>query len=135
MDFGERLKAERKKLGLSQTEFAKKLGISKNTQFNYENMASDPDVAYLGRLDELGINTRYLITGEAAEVSEEELLRQADLIHEIVFELEKILVTQPGVKLSPHKKASLVRVLFKLYYPTGYVDLDNLNELLTISKD
>lgn len=135
MNFGERLRYERKRLGLTQSELAKKLGISRNTQVNYEAMNREPDVKYLGRLEELGVNTRYLISGEETVVSEEELQIQADLIHKIVFELEKILFTRPDIKLSPHKKASLVRVLFKLYYPTGFVDLDNLNELLTISKD
>lgn len=135
MNFGERLRYERKRLGLTQSELAKKLGISRNTQVNYEAMSREPDVKYLGKLEELGVNTRYLISGEEAVVTEEELQRQSELIHQIVYEIEKSLILNPDIKISPLKKAGLVTVLFKLCYPTGFLDLNTLNELLMISKD
>ena len=47
MGIGERLKEERERIGLSQTEFAAKAGASKNSQYNYEKGERSPDAAYL----------------------------------------------------------------------------------------
>lgn len=60
---GERLKNERIRLGLNQAEFAKRLGIHKNTQTNYESGKRKPSNEYYAAAAELGINVPYVITG------------------------------------------------------------------------
>ncbi len=50
MDFGEILYALRKKLGLTQDEVAKQIGIKKNTISNYENNVSKPQYEQLVKL-------------------------------------------------------------------------------------
>lgn len=60
---GERLKEERERIGLSQTEFAAKAGASKNSQYNYEKGERSPDAAYLAAADEMGVDVLYVVTG------------------------------------------------------------------------
>lgn len=66
MNIGERLKEERKRLGLNQTEFAVLLGASKTSQFNYEKGDRSPDATYLALAAEHGVDVLYVITGERA---------------------------------------------------------------------
>lgn len=63
-NLGQRLRAERKKAALSQSEFAKALGIHLNTQSRYEKGEREPDANYLNSLREFGIDVTYVLTGE-----------------------------------------------------------------------
>lgn len=63
MTMGERLKEERLRAGLSQTQLAEQCGISKNTQLNYEKGDRSPDGAYLEFAARLGIDVLYVVTG------------------------------------------------------------------------
>ena len=62
--FAQRLRAERKRMGLSQTQFMKYGGVQKGAQVNYENGCRKPDVAYLESLHAHGVDVAYLITGK-----------------------------------------------------------------------
>ncbi|ARI94463.1 TPA: helix-turn-helix transcriptional regulator [Pseudomonas aeruginosa] len=78
MTIGERLKEERQRLGMSQTELAEQCGVSKNTQLAYEKGERSPDAAYLLRASLLGADVLYVITGrrqpaELESLSQEEL--------------------------------------------------------------
>ena len=64
MTFGERLKEERKRLGMNQTEFALLGGVAKFTQLTYEKGDSTPNLDYLRKLHEAGIDAHYVLTGE-----------------------------------------------------------------------
>ncbi len=72
----ERIKLERKRLNLSQTEFGEACGITLRSQQNYENGSRNPDSEYLRRANELGVDINYLITGKpaSASVSDDESL-------------------------------------------------------------
>lgn len=75
---GDRLKEERERLGLNQTDFAALAGASKNTQYNYEKGGRSPDANYLAAASAAGIDVLYVLTGErrpaaAESVSAEEL--------------------------------------------------------------
>lgn len=74
---GERLRDERKKLQLSQAEFAKLVGFSRNAQAIYERDESLPGTAYLLRLSEVGLDVRYVLTGhrtpDVGDISNDEL--------------------------------------------------------------
>ncbi|WFR81077.1 helix-turn-helix transcriptional regulator [Janthinobacterium rivuli] len=84
--FFDRLKEERKRLGLNQDEFAALGGVKKGAQFNYENGSRTPDSDYLAAVAGVGVDVLYLLTGEHATSSlptdEHELLmgyRKLDL--------------------------------------------------------
>jgi phage repressor protein C with HTH and peptisase S24 domain len=61
--FGGRLKEERARLSMSQTELAAIGGVGKTTQINYEKDARSPDAAYLSALARAGVDVQYLLTG------------------------------------------------------------------------
>ncbi|HRI90473.1 MAG TPA: helix-turn-helix transcriptional regulator [Accumulibacter sp.] len=63
----ERLKEERKRLGLSQGEFAGLLAIHRNTQARYERGEREPDTAYLSGLAKAGVDVGYVLTGDRGD--------------------------------------------------------------------
>ncbi|RHW17162.1 XRE family transcriptional regulator [Sphingomonas gilva] len=66
---GQRLRAERVRLGVDQTEFAKWGGVSKNSQGSYEAGRTPPTVEYLLWVGEHGVDIGYVLTGERANGS------------------------------------------------------------------
>ncbi|WP_176247772.1 helix-turn-helix domain-containing protein [Pseudomonas sp. B15(2017)] len=80
---GERLREERERLGLNQTDFGVLLGVSRGTQKNYELGASSLDLRYVSALEERGIDAAYVLTGRRStplgqlfSAAEEELIKQ-----------------------------------------------------------
>ena len=67
MVIGGRLKEERQRIGLAQTDFGARCGVSKTSQFNYENGDRSPDGEYFFKASELGVDTHYVITGRKAD--------------------------------------------------------------------
>lgn len=81
MGIGERLKEERERLGLSQTDFAALAGASKNSQYNYEKGERSPDATYLAAVAGVGLDVLYVVTGERALQSAESIsAREAMLL-------------------------------------------------------
>lgn len=72
MTFGEKIKAERKKLGLTQIELGKKIGVTNRVITSYENNNSFPRTreAYKKLADALGVNVNYLLSDDEAFVLE-----------------------------------------------------------------
>ena len=64
--FGERLKQERTRLGLNQSEFAAVGGVKQHAQFQYEKGMRRPNSDYLCALAGAGVDVWYLLTGEKA---------------------------------------------------------------------
>jgi transcriptional regulator with XRE-family HTH domain len=80
---GDRLREERERLGLNQTEFGVRLGVSRGTQKNYELGASSLDLRYVSALEEQGADAAYILTGRRStpigqllSAAEEELITQ-----------------------------------------------------------
>lgn len=63
---GERLREERERLGLNQTEFGLLLGVSRGTQKNYELGANSLDLRYVAALEENGVDAAFVLTGRRA---------------------------------------------------------------------
>lgn len=61
--FKDRLRAERKRLGLSQEKFAALAGVTKDTQLNYESGARKPDSDYLMAICGAGVDSHFLLHG------------------------------------------------------------------------
>lgn len=62
----ERLRQERERLGLSQEEFARRLGVTRVTQSNYENGLREPGLSYLTAFSLNGGNLLFLLLADAA---------------------------------------------------------------------
>jgi transcriptional regulator with XRE-family HTH domain len=80
---GERLKEERERLGLNQTEFGALLGVSRGTQKNYEQGANSLDLRYVSALEEHGADAAFVLTarrctplGQLFSADEAELINQ-----------------------------------------------------------
>ena len=69
----DRLKEERKRLGLSQGEFAALLEIHRNTQARYERGEREPDTAYLSALSKAGVDIGYVLTGNRGDDKDAEI--------------------------------------------------------------
>ncbi|ARW09095.1 helix-turn-helix domain-containing protein [Bacillus atrophaeus] len=68
MSLGKRLKAARKKCGLSQIQVAEKLNISNQVISNYERDFRDPDTKTLKQLSDLyNVSTDYLVGRQTTE--------------------------------------------------------------------
>ena len=68
MKFGEKIKAARKKAGMSQEEFANEIGVSLRTVTNYETGDRYPKKREMyGKMAEaLGVDINYLLTDDEA---------------------------------------------------------------------
>ncbi len=62
--FGGRLKAERKRKGLTQEDFGALGGVQMNAQAKYEKEERHPDSLYLGALLREGVDLMFLFTGK-----------------------------------------------------------------------
>ncbi|MEM5528095.1 helix-turn-helix transcriptional regulator [Gammaproteobacteria bacterium AS21] len=63
VDFGQRLKFERNRLGLNQTELSERVGVTKKTQSLYERGDRSPSSDYLIAAADIGIDVLFLVTG------------------------------------------------------------------------
>lgn len=69
VSFCERLRAERTRLGLNQTDFAALAGVTKKTQMLYEAGERVPDANYLAAITEAGADTYFIITGQKIDTT------------------------------------------------------------------
>lgn len=76
-DIGDRLKQERERLGLNQTDFAKLANHGRSVQAGYEQGKNIPGGAYLAAIASAGVDVLYVLTGQKTPdikgISEEEL--------------------------------------------------------------
>lgn len=63
MSIGSRLRAERERLGLTQSQFGELGGVKLRAQINYEAGQRSPDAEYLAKLETSGVDVPYVITG------------------------------------------------------------------------
>ena len=71
-EFGERLKLERSRLGLNQSEFAALGAVKQRAQYQYEKGMRRPNSDYLSAITAAGVDAYYLLTGEKASRLENE---------------------------------------------------------------
>lgn len=127
LNFSERLKEERKRLGHNQASFGDAAGVSKTTQFNYEKGDRQPDAAYFSAVAEIGVDIQYLITGKrsglsvsearanyvlqekASPISQMVLTDSPDVavLRQVIERVERILMDEQ-ISLSPEQKARVI---------------------------
>ncbi|PNG40971.1 hypothetical protein A1354_12425 [Pseudomonas asplenii] len=64
VSFCERLRGERTRLGLNQTDFAALAGVTKKTQMLYEAGDRVPDAHYMSAIAQAGADLYFIITGQ-----------------------------------------------------------------------
>ena len=63
VEFGARLREERERLGLNQTEMGEAGGVNRSSQSLYERGVSPCSIDYLFMVDRAGADLQYLFTG------------------------------------------------------------------------
>lgn len=61
--FSDRLAEERKRLGFSQADFGRLVGVGRTTQLKYESGEGEPGVYYMARVEAMDVDVMYLVTG------------------------------------------------------------------------
>lgn len=79
---GERLREERDRLGLNQTDFGIAAGVSRGTQKAYELESSSPDVRYLAALQGMAVDVHYVLTGSRISIDSSNLSQEEALVLE-----------------------------------------------------
>lgn len=120
MNFGERLAAERKRLGLRQAEFASLVGTDVPKQSLYETGRRDLRAEYLSRLAEAQVDVIYVLTGRRAEGEwlDEGASALLDAYFALPLEMQRALVEfaaslraqfEPGSAATVHSRRSAYR--------------------------
>lgn len=63
VSFGERLREERERLGMTQAQFGDLAQVTKKTQMLYESGDRSPKADYMAAVAEAGVDVQYLLTG------------------------------------------------------------------------
>ena len=71
-EFGERLRAERERLGYTELQIAQLLGVPLQTYQKYEEGQEDPGIFRMPRLNDCGFDILFIITSERHNPIEEE---------------------------------------------------------------
>jgi len=71
MEFHDRLREERERLGYTQVAFAALTGAAKNSQLNWEKGHSFPNAATLATWAKVGLDVSYVVTGKRSVPIEE----------------------------------------------------------------
>lgn len=72
IEFGERLRAERNRLGFTQPELAQIAAVQKQAQMKYENGSRSPAAEYLAAVSSAGVDVAFVLTGEPAQFTSDE---------------------------------------------------------------
>ncbi|WP_426124642.1 helix-turn-helix domain-containing protein [Pseudomonas sp. PSPC2-3] len=89
MTISVRLKEERLRLKLSQTDLGAAGGVGKTTQINYEKGAGSPDATYLAAVAEKGVDIFYVVTGQRLSLEDRTLSTDEMEMVEIVRSLNE----------------------------------------------
>lgn len=108
--FGQRLKAERKRLKLNQSEMAEIGGVGRLAQSQYESEQTAPTTRYLSAISAAGVDLSYLVLGirpDANKLTAEQL----DRVERKSFEWVEIYEdAQPNGKLSADNRRLMYQV-------------------------
>lgn len=95
---GNRLREERRRLGLNQEKFGAIGSVHRNSQADYESDRVAPDTNYLVRLAEAGVDVIYVVTGQRAaeniSLSEAQMLDAFRTLSPARQELVRLLILE-----------------------------------------
>ena len=93
MSISHRIKEIRRKLNLSQKDFADKIGVDQARVSRWEKEKSLPSSVYLTEISRLGVNINWLLTGEGLMMQELPFLqgKKSSFSAEQRIEIEKIV--------------------------------------------
>lgn len=82
MNISKKIQELRKNKGLSQEQFAERLGVSRQAVSKWESNQSCPDIEKIALISELfGVSTDYLIKGDEEQQTEESMGKSVEIIN------------------------------------------------------
>lgn len=128
--YAERLKKERARLGLPQSQMCLAGGVSKSTQVAYECDQRVPDLEYLDRIATLGVDKVFITTGLsttnfAAKHFDWELHRD---IVSAIFDF----AAEHGASIPPSKQSDLIHLLYDEFSTSGEIEPATLARALRL---
>ena len=133
MSIGLRLKEARELLRFSQTDFAKRVGIHRQTQARYESGERQPDAAYWEAARALGVDVDYVINEQKKRYSLGDRNPDSALLARVIESVESALANSDLV-LNPDKKARTVVLLYKTFRESGSVDPQLVKEAVSLAS-
>lgn len=85
---GSRLKAERERIGMSQSDICSLTGVSRKSLFNYENDERSPDAEFLSTLGKSGFDIGFIICGKVSgdiSVNSDSIRNAAETTYKMVM--------------------------------------------------
>lgn len=128
---GARIREERKRLGLTQQQFADGLSMSRSGLALYETDRTVPDFNFGRRAKENGVDAWYIMTGERGSTAAAQLFDWA-LFTGIVSGIRSWCADEQ-LELSIEKEMAVARVLYKHFSVRGLVDQDVMNDMLRLA--
>ncbi|MBF0424131.1 MAG: helix-turn-helix transcriptional regulator [Magnetococcales bacterium] len=120
--FNERLKLERKRLGISQDELAEVADVTRKSVVNYESGLRVPDATFLTKIAQAGADVTFILTGIRTQPSAQDPASPQesppdecieDVLKSMVY-LENWLARQRG-KMDPDIKAYAIRLIHEAW--------------------
>ncbi len=126
-----RLREARDALSLRPMDLANSAGVSRATQYNYENGQTPPDVNYLQKVQKLGLDIPYVLfathTEELTTKSEQNRF-DWQLLEMAIEEVETVCLTL-NETCPPRLKSKLVRQLYETLKANNVVDKESSHAL------
>lgn len=114
---GERIREERERKGLNQTDFGRIGGVTKKTQGNYEANIRAPAASYLAAIAEEGVDVLYILLDKHGYAVNENGVSYLQAVDEAI--LGKVLAAiegeldRAGQSLPPTAKGVMVAKLYR----------------------
>lgn len=126
-----RLRSERKRLGFTQAKLAADCHVAKPTQIGYEQGLRKPDIEYLSRALEAGLDVHFLLSGVT---DEEHVFEKVDwkLLAEIITGVVSWCERNDG-RVLPGQWERVLRYFYKKYRAEKRVDFAEMDQVLGLA--
>ena len=126
--YGERIKEERQRLKLTQADFAKLAGVSRQSQANYETEEREPGAAYLINLYGQ-IDVPYILSGRRSSAGDID----AKVVEAILNAIDGWAAASKR-QIPQDIKAELLTLFLKQAMSTGKIEIEWMKQTLRLVK-
>ena len=126
--YGERIKEERQRLKLTQADFAKLGGVSRQSQANYETEEREPGAAYLINLYGQ-IDVPYILSGRRSSAGDID----AKVVEAILNAIDGWAAASKR-QIPQDIKAELLTLFLKQAMSTGKIEIEWMKQTLRLVK-
>ena len=126
--YGERIKEERQRLKLTQADFAKLAGVSRQSQANYETEEREPSAAYLINLYDQ-VNVPYILSGQRSSAGDID----AKVVEAILNAIDG-WAAESKRQIPQDIKAELLTLFLKQAMSTGKIEIEWMKQTLRLVK-